>query len=121
MARRGLTGQSKAGHGRKRVLVVVLGDLGRSPRMQYHSLSLAQQVGAPDTCPGTGLTRPLIPTLALLQAGLAVDILAQGGSRPLQELTSSPHICVHALPDTCAPGSLAQAGPCICCAYCKRA
>ena len=26
----------------KRVHVVVLGDIGRSPRMQYHSLSLAQ-------------------------------------------------------------------------------
>lgn len=30
-------------HG-KRALVVVLGDFGRSPRMQYHSVSLAQQV-----------------------------------------------------------------------------
>ena len=26
----------------KRVAVVVLGDIGRSPRMQYHSLSLAE-------------------------------------------------------------------------------
>lgn len=29
--------------GRKRIQVVVLGDVGRSPRMQYHSLSLVQQ------------------------------------------------------------------------------
>jgi hypothetical protein len=29
---------------RKRAAVVVLGDIGRSPRMQYHSLSLANQV-----------------------------------------------------------------------------
>ena len=29
---------------RKRVWVVVLGDFGRSPRMQYHTLSLAEQV-----------------------------------------------------------------------------
>ena len=28
----------------KRALVVVLGDFGRSPRMQYHSVSLAVQV-----------------------------------------------------------------------------
>jgi beta-1,4-mannosyltransferase len=30
--------------GRGRVWVVVLGDFGRSPRMQYHTLSLASQV-----------------------------------------------------------------------------
>ncbi|KAJ0103268.1 hypothetical protein Patl1_05135 [Pistacia atlantica] len=29
---------------RGRACVVVLGDLGRSPRMQYHALSLARQV-----------------------------------------------------------------------------
>lgn len=29
---------------RRRAAVVVLGDLGRSPRMQYHALSLANQV-----------------------------------------------------------------------------
>lgn len=29
---------------RNRVCVVVLGDIGRSPRMQYHALSLARQV-----------------------------------------------------------------------------
>jgi hypothetical protein len=28
---------------RKRAAVVVLGDIGRSPRMQYHTLSLANQ------------------------------------------------------------------------------
>lgn len=31
---------------RKRAWVVVLGDFGRSPRMQYHALSLAEQVRA---------------------------------------------------------------------------
>lgn len=31
---------------RGRATVVVLGDLGRSPRMQYHALSLAEQVCA---------------------------------------------------------------------------
>jgi beta-1,4-mannosyltransferase len=29
---------------RGRAAVVVMGDLGRSPRMQYHALSLARQV-----------------------------------------------------------------------------
>ena len=31
---------------RKRVWVVVLGDFGRSPRMQYHTMSLDTQVWA---------------------------------------------------------------------------
>ncbi len=42
------------GNGRGRVGVVVLGDLGRSPRMQYHALSLAgagYQVSIPDHPP----------------------------------------------------------------------
>jgi beta-1,4-mannosyltransferase len=38
--------------------VVVLGDIGRSPRMQYHALSLARQ------------------------ASLQVDIVAYGGTSP---------------------------------------
>ncbi|WOL06767.1 UDP-glycosyltransferase TURAN [Canna indica] len=43
---------------RGRAAVVVLGDIGRSPRMQYHALSLAQQ------------------------ANLHVDVVANGGSDP---------------------------------------
>ncbi|XP_065020911.1 UDP-glycosyltransferase TURAN-like isoform X1 [Musa acuminata AAA Group] len=43
---------------RARAAVVVLGDIGRSPRMQYHALSLAEQ------------------------ANLEVDIVANGGSDP---------------------------------------
>lgn len=35
-----------AGRKRGRACVVVLGDIGRSPRMQYHALSLARQVTA---------------------------------------------------------------------------
>ena len=34
----------KMGGKRGRACVVVLGDIGRSPRMQYHALSLARQV-----------------------------------------------------------------------------
>lgn len=38
-------GGGKKNVGRRgRACVVVLGDLGRSPRMQYHALSLARQV-----------------------------------------------------------------------------
>ncbi|KZV44013.1 glycosyl transferase family 1 protein [Dorcoceras hygrometricum] len=46
---------------RNRVAVVVLGDIGRSPRMQYHALSLARQTQGP-TVPQTfpKILRPLI-------------------------------------------------------------
>ncbi|MES1911659.1 MAG: hypothetical protein MHM6MM_004058 [Cercozoa sp. M6MM] len=45
------------------VLVVVLGDVGRSPRMQYHALSLANQLGLQVTLLGLGDT-PAMPALA---------------------------------------------------------
>ncbi|OEL16427.1 UDP-glycosyltransferase TURAN, partial [Dichanthelium oligosanthes] len=56
---------------RKRAAVVVLGDIGRSPRMQYHSLSLANQ------------------------AGMEVDIVANGGSDPYLSLRENPSIHIH--------------------------
>nr|XP_043619395.1 UDP-glycosyltransferase TURAN [Erigeron canadensis] len=59
--------------GRGRAAVVVLGDIGRSPRMQYHSLSLA------------------------LQANLEVDIVAYGGSDPHSALLENPSIHIHTM------------------------
>ncbi|CAI8595384.1 unnamed protein product [Vicia faba] len=56
---------------RGRACVVVLGDIGRSPRMQYHALSLANQ------------------------ASLEVDIVAYGGSEPHTELLANPSIHIH--------------------------
>ncbi|KAG0614210.1 hypothetical protein M758_6G159000 [Ceratodon purpureus] len=56
---------------RRRAAVVVLGDLGRSPRMQYHALSLARQ------------------------AGLDVDVVAFGGTEPHAGLLQHPHIHLH--------------------------
>lgn len=56
---------------RGRAAVVVLGDIGRSPRMQYHALSLATQ------------------------ASLEVDIIAYGGSDPHAALLNHPSICIH--------------------------
>lgn len=50
--------------------VVVLGDFGRSPRMQYHTLSLSQ-------------------------SGFKVHVLALPGSEPLQTIKESPTICIH--------------------------
>ncbi|KAM7270035.1 hypothetical protein ACFE04_029249 [Oxalis oulophora] len=62
-------GESKRG----RACVVVLGDLGRSPRMQYHALSLARQMS------------------------LAVDIVAYGGSEPHSVILQHPSIHIHTM------------------------
>ncbi|GAU26322.1 hypothetical protein TSUD_56200 [Trifolium subterraneum] len=56
---------------RGRACVVVLGDIGRSPRMQYHALSLANQ------------------------ASLEVDIVAYGGSEPHTSLLANPSIHIY--------------------------
>lgn len=55
--------------------VVVLGDFGRSPRMQNHALSLAQQ------------------------GGLDVDVVALKGAEPCEELRSSPAVTLRYIPD----------------------
>ncbi|XP_059288310.1 UDP-glycosyltransferase TURAN isoform X2 [Lycium ferocissimum] len=54
-----------------RAAVVVLGDIGRSPRMQYHALSLARQ------------------------AHLEVDIVAYGGSDPHSAVKEHKSIHIH--------------------------
>ncbi|XP_047026518.1 chitobiosyldiphosphodolichol beta-mannosyltransferase [Helicoverpa zea] len=54
---------------RKVVKVVVLGDIGRSPRMQYHALSLANN-------------------------GLDVNIIGYLDSQPLTEILEHPHITI---------------------------
>ncbi|OMO56095.1 Asparagine-linked glycosylation protein 1-like protein [Corchorus olitorius] len=58
---------------RGRACVVVLGDLGRSPRMQYHALSLARQ------------------------ASLEVDIVAYGGSEPHSAVLENESIHIHTM------------------------
>ncbi|CAN6285476.1 unnamed protein product [Urochloa humidicola] len=65
------TATTMAAGRRKRAAVVVLGDIGRSPRMQYHSLSLANQ------------------------AGMEVDIVANGGSDPHLSVRENPSIHIH--------------------------
>lgn len=40
---------------RKRAIVLVLGDIGRSPRMQYHTLSLVETGFIVDFCGYTGV------------------------------------------------------------------
>ncbi|KAH9312733.1 hypothetical protein KI387_027768, partial [Taxus chinensis] len=56
---------------RGRAAVVVLGDLGRSPRMQYHALSLARQ------------------------ASFEVDIVAYAGTEPHGAVLEHPSIHLH--------------------------
>ena len=56
-----------------RVTVVVLGDLGRSPRMQYHAEALAAHQ-------------------------VDVDLVARAGSAPIAELRGNPRITCHLLP-----------------------
>ena len=55
---------------RNRVCVVVLGDIGRSPRMQYHVSSL-------------------------LKVGYVVDVLGFSGSKPLSELCTNESVKFH--------------------------
>jgi beta-1,4-mannosyltransferase len=56
------------------VWVVVLGDFGRSPRMQYHAWSLAD-------------------------SGYSVRVLASQGSPPIRPLLDAPNVALHYLPD----------------------
>lgn len=57
--------------GQRSVCVLVLGDFGRSPRMQYHTVSLSKQ-------PRT-----------------SVDVVAYGESTPIAEVTSNKGIRLH--------------------------
>jgi beta-1,4-mannosyltransferase len=62
-----------------RVVVLVLGDLGRSPRMQYHALALADSIAD-------------------------VDLIGYGGSAPLRAILDHPHIQCHLLTDAAFAG-----------------
>ena len=59
-------------HQTRSVCICVSGDIGHSPRMQYHSLSLAE-------------------------VGYHVDIVADQESRPHEKLLSNPRIRIHPL------------------------
>jgi beta-1,4-mannosyltransferase len=56
----------------KRATVLVMGDIGRSPRMQYHAQSLAL-------------------------AGYDVDLVGLAGAAPHSDITSNPRISIYAL------------------------
>jgi beta-1,4-mannosyltransferase len=67
-----------------RTAVIVLGDLGRSPRMQYHAASLAA-------------------------AGGEVDLIGLDGAAPIPAVAGNPRIRCHRLPDRAFAGR-AQGG-----------
>lgn len=56
----------------KNVCVLVLGDIGRSPRMQYHAISFARE-------------------------GFTVDVIGYPGSPPMREITENKLIRIHYL------------------------
>ena len=68
-----MLGSSRRGRESMRVTVVVLGDLGRSPRMQYHAEALAAHQ-------------------------IDVDVVARAGSAPIAQLRGHPRITCHLLP-----------------------
>uniref|UniRef100_A0A1B6DP58 Glycosyltransferase subfamily 4-like N-terminal domain-containing protein n=1 Tax=Clastoptera arizonana TaxID=38151 RepID=A0A1B6DP58_9HEMI len=57
---------------KKNVAVIVLGDIGRSPRMQYHAISL-------------------------LKEGYNVDLIGYDGVKPVAEIQNDPNIKLHFL------------------------
>lgn len=75
--------QSPPAH-REHVAVVVLGDIGRSPRMQYHALALAE-------------------------AGATVDLIGLAGREPFAAVAAHPRIRLRALVAPAPPR--AAAGP----------
>lgn len=58
------------GEEKKNVCIVVLGDIGRSPRMQYHALSLGEK-------------------------GHKVDILGYGETDPMDQIKKAPSVYYH--------------------------
>ncbi|KAF5377245.1 hypothetical protein D9615_006405 [Tricholomella constricta] len=61
-------------HSLRSVAIVVLGDIGRSPRMMYHAQSFAEN-------------------------GFVTDIIGYGGSRPIPALERLPKVQIHHLPE----------------------
>ncbi|CAE8650342.1 unnamed protein product, partial [Polarella glacialis] len=59
--------RSNEDKGQRNVTVLVLGDIGRSPRMQYHALSLARH-------------------------GCSVSLVGYPGAQPMNDIMSNPRI-----------------------------
>lgn len=86
--------------GCKTTWVVVLGDFGRSPRMQYHALSLAQQVSTnPRINPCYNL-RVCSRANHDVQAEQKVCVLAHQHSKPISDILADDRISLWAIRDT---------------------
>lgn len=70
----GTTKREQQVHRHMRTAVIVIGDLGRSPRMQYHAVSLAE-------------------------GGGEVDLIGLAGAPPIAAVSAHPRIHVHQLAD----------------------
>eukprot|EP00927_Polykrikos_kofoidii_P064288 TRINITY_DN5940_c0_g1_i2.p1 TRINITY_DN5940_c0_g1~~TRINITY_DN5940_c0_g1_i2.p1 ORF type:complete len:477 (-),score=61.12 TRINITY_DN5940_c0_g1_i2:150-1580(-) len=73
--------RATATHGLPHATVLVLGDVGRSPRMQYHALSLAKH-------------------------GCRVSLVGYPGAEPLEEVTKHPHIRIRHITSWSVPAGL---------------
>ena len=82
----------------KTTWLIVLGDFGRSPRMQYHAVSLSKQVSQVRVC--ERFSNDPSQLLAISQAGNHVCVLAQHQSTPLNDVATDPHISLWNLPQT---------------------
>lgn len=72
--------------------MLVLGDVGRSPRMQYHSVSLCQ-----------------LPHVQ------HVDVVGYAGSDVIQELTSNRKVSLHLMPPVFPPArEFVHCAQCVC-------
>jgi beta-1,4-mannosyltransferase len=69
-----------------RVAIIVMGDFGRSPRMQYQALALADE-------------------------GAAVDVIAYQGCAPFREVIEQPKIRLHLIADRAVTSRSGRAGP----------
>jgi len=85
---------------RPRVTVLVLGDLGRSPRMQYHALSLASDVNL--DCLWTGSTVPKPDD----DKGVDVDLIGYAGEPCIRQLRDHPRVTVRTMPAIARPAGV---------------
>ncbi|PWW72360.1 Glycosyltransferase Family 33 protein [Tuber magnatum] len=94
-----------------RVVVVVLGDIGRSPRMQYHALSIARKgglvdlVGYDESAPRPELVDnpnikmcPLPPPPGFLRTGTPIQFILFAPLKALFQLTSMLYLLCYIIP-----------------------
>lgn len=83
------------------VCVVVLGDFGRSPRMQYHAISLANQAKKDVFVVATGAERAFLFRVRISVYSQVSHLAGTdaGGSNPHEAVTSNPKIHLRLIPN----------------------